>query len=70
MYSVVLRAHSIRAEPHIPAQWLQHNLWAKYGPELNFFCGPQNGPDFNRILPIFDGWPASCLSHRVSHMQL
>ena len=34
------------------------------------FCGPRKGPYFERALPIFRGWPASCLPRRAWHMQL
>jgi len=33
-------------------------------------CGPQKGPDFKRLLPIFCGWPTSCLTCRAWNIQL
>jgi len=34
------------------------------------FCGPRKGPDFERVLPIFRGWSARCLTRRGWHKQL
>ena len=50
--------------PTLYGRGLQPVAW-----ELKF-CGPGKGPDFKRVLPIFRGWPASCLTRRAWHMQL
>jgi len=34
------------------------------------FCGPRKGQGFNRVLPIFRGWRASCVNRKAQHMQL